>query len=82
MKTLNLSLTKIKQLIHAYIPLLMIILFPKSITAVIMTMAYIAFSGYIYINRIENKAPVETYETYTAHIILTLIILALHINAI
>ena len=76
------SISKAKQIFHAYLPLIFIFIFPQSFTGVFLAMGYIVFSGYIYLDRIPKKMPEFTYEYYLINSMITLIIIALHINII
>ena len=82
MQNLNLSLTRFKQIFHAYFPLVFIILFPKSFLGIVFATGYVVFSGYIYLERINKQYPEYFYEYYLANSILTLVIIGLHVNAL
>ena len=76
------SISKAKQIFHAYLPLIFIFIFPQSFTGVFLAMGYIIFSGYIYLDRISKKLPEYTYEYYLINSLFTLLLLGLHINSI
>ncbi len=82
MKIKHLSLSKAKQIIHAYVPLLFIILFPKSFLGIFFAVGYILITGYVYLDRSLKNYSSETYEYYNVNLLLTLILIALHINVL
>lgn len=82
MKSFGLSISKTKQIFHAYFPLVFIVLFPKSFLGVILALAYVVLSGYVYLNRSSRNYPEESYEYYLINVAMTVVIIGLHVNAL
>jgi hypothetical protein len=81
-QSLNINITKTKQIIHSYIPLLFLFLFPHGFEAILASMGYIVFAGYFYLKKIENKAPTDTYEYYFINLLVTLFLLSGYANGL
>jgi hypothetical protein len=76
MKTHHITLTKIKQIIHAYIPLIFLFILPKSLTTVIIAGNYIVFTGYFYLKKMEQGLPDVYWEYYLINSVITLFFVA------
>jgi len=82
MKTTIVTISKVKQIIHAYMPLLLLFLLPKGFTAVVAALAYIVFTGYVYLKKANEKYPSIYWEYYMLNLLLTLIVLGGYVNGI
>lgn len=81
-QSLNINISKTKQIIHSYIPLLFLFLLPHGFGAVIASTGYIVFAGYFYLKKIENKAPADAYEYYLINSLVTLFLLGGYVNGL
>ena len=81
-QSLNINISKTKQIVHSYIPLLFLFLLPHGFGAVITSIGYIVFAGYFYLKKIENKAPASMYEYYLANSLITLLLVGGYINGL
>jgi len=85
MKTANTIISKktskIKQIIHAYIPLILLLILPHSFISLLVPALYSVIAGYFYIEKAMTM-PVCYSEYFFANSAITLIFMALYVNAL
>ena len=79
-KKLTVTITKTKQIIHAYIPLLLLFLLPHSFTTVVISLGYAVFLGYFYLKKAESGYPSIYWEYYMVNTLVSLIFLGGYVN--
>ena len=82
MKIKHSSISKIKQITHAYLPLLLLLFLPKGWTAVTIVLLYVFFAGYFYLKKVELKETAENYEYFMFNLLPILIILGGYVNGL
>ena len=78
----NINISKIKQLFHAYFPLFLLIILPHGWSAVILSSAYVIFSGYFYLEKADKGYPEELWSVYMLNMIIALILLSSYVEAL
>ena len=82
MKIKHLSISKIKQITHAYLPLLLLLSFPKGWSAIFASIGYIFVASFFYLKKGEMKETAENYEYFMLNLLPTLIILGGYVNGL
>ena len=80
-KSIN-TISKIKQLFHSYFPLFLLLILPHGWNAVILSSAYVIFSGYFYLEKADKGYPEELWSVYMLNMIITLILLSSYVEAL
>jgi hypothetical protein len=77
----DLKIAQAKQVFHAYLPVLILFIFPHGFTTLLISLGFVFVSMSVYLKRIGKKMSF-TYEYYLANSILTLILLGGYANGL
>ena len=76
------KINKIKQIIHAYLPILILFILPKSWLSLFIAGAYFNIAGYSYFKRADNGENDENFEYFMVNSLVTLAVFAGYVNAL
>jgi len=79
---ININIPKIKQLFHAYFPIILLLILPHGWSAVILSFAYVIFSGYFYLEKANKGYPDELWSVYMVNMVITLVLLSSYVEAL
>jgi len=71
--TFTVSIAKIKQFFHAFMPVAILLFLPHSDKILLISFLYMVITGFVYFRRALKGYPEETYKYYETAIVMSLI---------
>ncbi len=76
--TKNLKISKVKQIIHAYIPVILLFILPQSFWSLLVAGSYYIIAAYFYFTDYKQNE----IEIFTVNSLITLLVMGFYVNAL